>query len=48
MLEVLSWAECVCFKQALRDLDQQLDIVYGVFMHEIIHALGFSSQLFDK
>ena len=24
------------------------DVLYRLFMHEIIHALGFSNQLFDK
>ena len=34
--------------QALHDLGDQLDIVYALFMHEIIHALGFSSSLFNR
>ena len=34
--------------QALEDLGGQVDVVYGLFMHEIIHALGFSSRMFDK
>ena len=34
--------------QALNDFGEQLDLVYGLFMHEIIHALGFSSRLFDQ
>ena len=37
-----------CIIQALDDLGGQLEVVYGLFMHEIIHALGFSSRLFDK
>ena len=24
------------------------DVLYRLFMHEIIHALGFSNELFDK
>ena len=23
-------------------------VIYGIFMHEIIHALGFSRTLFDQ
>ena len=34
--------------QALDDFGEQLDLVYGIFMHEIIHALGFSSRLFTE
>ena len=34
--------------QALDEYSEQPDILYGLFMHEIIHALGFSSRLFDK
>ena len=34
--------------QALDDLDKQLDIVYALVMHEIIHALGFSSRVFHR
>ena len=32
--------------QALDDFGEQLDIVYALVMHEIIHALGFSSSVF--
>ena len=34
--------------QFLEDFREQPDIIYGTFMHEIIHALGFSSRLFEK
>ena len=34
--------------QALDDLGEQLDIVYALVMHEIIHALGFSSSVFHR
>ena len=43
-------ASCYAFLhvQALENYDKQLDIIYGIIMHEIIHALGFSSRMFDK
>ena len=34
--------------QVIDEFSEQPDIVYGIIMHEIIHALGFSSRLFDK
>ena len=34
--------------QALDNLGEQLDIVYALVMHEIIHALGFSSSVFNR
>ena len=34
--------------QALSNYGDQLDLVYGIFAHEIIHALGFSSRLFNQ
>ena len=34
--------------QALDEFGEQLDLVHGIFTHEIIHALGFSSRLFNE
>ena len=34
--------------QALDEEGEQLDLVTGLFTHEIMHALGFSSQLYNK
>ena len=34
--------------QTLESVGEQLDLVYGIFTHEIIHALGFSSRLFNQ
>ena len=36
------------YMQALDNLGEQLDIVYALVMHEIIHALGFSSSVFHR
>ena len=36
------------FMQALGDLGEQQDIIYALVMHEIIHALGFSSSVFSR
>ena len=34
--------------QALEEYGEQLDVIYGLFMHEIIHTLGFSNRMFGK
>ena len=34
--------------QAIDQYSEEPDFIYGLFMHEIIHALEFSSRLFDK
>ena len=36
------------YMQALDSLGEQLDVVYALVMHEIIHALGFSSSVFSR
>ena len=34
--------------QALTRLSSNEDVVYGLLMHEIIHAIGFSNSLFSR